>query len=75
MELEKFREDWKAELGLSTNENVNKAIDSWLQAQEHERNGEMGRAIGRFLVFYDAKIYMNRVNFQTQSTVVDRIKI
>ena len=51
MELEKFREDWKAELGLSNNENVNKAIDSWLQAQEHERNGEMGRAIGKgFLV-------------------------
>ena len=47
MELEKFREDWKAELGLSNNENVNKAIDSWLQAQEHERNGEMGRAIGK----------------------------
>ena len=31
--LAKFREDWKAELGLTTNDNVNKAIDSWLQAQ------------------------------------------
>ena len=45
MELDKFREDWKAELGVSSNNNVHKAIDSWLRAQEHERNGEMGRAI------------------------------
>ena len=31
--LAKFREDWRAELGLTTNDNVNKAIDSWLEAQ------------------------------------------
>lgn len=46
--LAKFREDWRAELGLTTNDNVNKAIDSWLEAQEHERNGEMGRAIAMY---------------------------
>ena len=60
MELEKFREDWKAELGLSNNENVNKAIDSWLQAQEHERNGEMGRAIGKGFFCFELKFNSNR---------------
>ena len=49
MELDKFREDWKAELGITNaNNNVNRAIDSWLRAQEHERNGEMGRAIAMY---------------------------
>ena len=62
MELEKFREDWKAELGLSNNENVNKAIDSWLQAQEHERNGEMGRAIGKVFFLVRAEIQLKPKN-------------